>query len=264
VLAILLLTFAGIIDHITVNDLSLSFFYIIPLFIVAWRLERKTVIALAIFAAIVKSDVIFSLITAKTLTYYVSLWNFFISLLLYIPLSLVVLNFKNIYYVEKNLARVDYITDIANWNAFSEFLSLEVERSKRNTQPISIAYIDCDNFKELNDEFGHNMGDQILKIIATSLSENIRKVDLVARLGGDEFAVIITNAGENEAYIVVEKLNNILLQKMKEHNSLITFSIGVASYINIPDNVDQMLHNADELMYQVKNNSKNAIKYQVY
>jgi diguanylate cyclase (GGDEF)-like protein len=255
---------AGYIDHITTKQVALSAFYIFPIALFSWNSKKRYVILVAALAALIRSDILFDKLFGTDTHYVIHLWNFSISLLLYIPVGLVIIEVKKAYMREKELARVDFVTGIANWKAFSESMMRENERCKRYNTPLSIVYIDCDNFKILNDTKGHTVGDDALKTVAVTIEDNIRTLDLVARLGGDEFAIILTNAGETQAMLVVKKLNKILLKKMKNKEYAITFSIGIATFTTPQSCSEEMIKLADELMYEVKKQSKNGINQKVF
>jgi diguanylate cyclase (GGDEF)-like protein len=89
------------------------------------------------------------------------------------------------------MARVDYLTHIPNKLGFDEQLKIEIARHRRDRNPFAVAYIDCDNFKSVNDTRGHAAGDRVLKVVAETARANLRVTDVFARLGGDEFAVIL-------------------------------------------------------------------------
>jgi PAS domain S-box-containing protein len=110
---------------------------------------------------------------------------------------------------EKNLSRLDFLTQIPNRRAFSEILQTEAMRSRRYKRPLSIAYIDLDNFKQVNDQLGHETGDELLRLVAQTIFTNIRGTDTVSRLGGDEFALLLPETAKDPACEVVNKLPEI-------------------------------------------------------
>ncbi|MEW5821441.1 MAG: GGDEF domain-containing protein [Cyanobacteriota bacterium] len=264
ILSLLIVAITGIIDYKTNNSISLSAFYVFPIAFLAWHSQKSIVLVFTIIAAIIRSEIIIYFIDKAFIDLGICIWNFLISLLLYIPTGLIIIRLKQAYCKEKELARIDFVTGISNWNSFSEAIIRENERCKRYKIPLSIVYLDCDNFKILNDTKGHTSGDNSLKLVARTINDNIRKLDLVARLGGDEFAIILSNAGQEEACLVVNKIKKILLTKMQENNYPITFSIGIATFVNPHESAEEMLQLADQLMYEVKRESKNAIKQKVY
>jgi len=160
---------------------------------------------------------------------------------------------------EGRLARTDGLTGLLNAKAFRERADEEIARSERNGRPVSVAFLDCDNFKTVNDTLGHLEGDRLLKAIAEAMSRSVREIDVPARMGGDEFAVLLPETSEEDARTVVERLQEALNTRMREADWPVTFSIGVAVYASAPATVDQLLKNADELMYEVKETSKNDV-----
>jgi diguanylate cyclase (GGDEF)-like protein/PAS domain S-box-containing protein len=165
--------------------------------------------------------------------------------------------------MEKRLSRTDTLTGAANRRAFNETAEAERKRAVRYARPLSLAYIDLDNFKRVNDESGHQTGDQVLVCVAGTLRENTRSESLVARLGGDEFALLLPEINEAGASIAIHKMHSLLTKTMREKRWPVTFSIGMVTYDHPPETLDQMVHAADELMYSVKREGKNhvAISY---
>jgi diguanylate cyclase (GGDEF)-like protein len=100
---------------------------------------------------------------------------------------------------EQSRARRDFLTQAANAEMFADISRVQIERARRSKLPISIAYIDCDDFKLINARFGHQTGDQVLKVVAATLTEGLRTSDLVARLGGDEFAGLLPDTPSQPA-----------------------------------------------------------------
>lgn len=157
------------------------------------------------------------------------------------------------------LARSDGLTGLANRRALHERIEFEVDRQKRSHQAMTLAYIDCDNFKLVNDRYGHKAGDELLAKIAFTLSSNVRKIDLAARIGGDEFALLLPETDAREATRVIEKLRGALGDIPQARDKLIGFSIGVVVARNTPKSVDQFIDQADQLMFNVKRSGKNNV-----
>jgi diguanylate cyclase (GGDEF)-like protein/PAS domain S-box-containing protein len=160
---------------------------------------------------------------------------------------------------EKNLARLDFLTQIPNRRAFAEVLQSEAARSRRYKRPLTLAYIDLDNFKQINDHLGHETGDELLSLIAQTILANIRSTDTVARLGGDEFALLLPETEKDAAYGVVTKLRRILLETVEARQWPVTLSIGVATFVKPVDSVAMLVKVADDLMYSAKGQGKNCI-----
>ena len=111
---------------------------------------------------------------------------------------------------------------------------------------------------------GHPIGDALLIAVTGRLRAQVRTGDTVARLGGDEFAVMLPETNAEACRMVIEMLQQRLLHEMQEHNWPVTFSIGIATFLRMPASIEDMIRQADKLMYAVKNTSKGAIKQEVF
>jgi diguanylate cyclase (GGDEF)-like protein len=141
---------------------------------------------------------------------------------------------------------------------------MEIYRFQRNQQPFTLAYIDLDNFKAVNDELGHVAGDQLLITLVNSINKVIRKSDFIARLGGDEFAVLFPDTDQEAARIISSKIQNSFIEALQQGNWPITFSVGVLTCRVAPKTTDELIRIADELMYSAKFDGKNTAKYSIY
>jgi diguanylate cyclase (GGDEF)-like protein/PAS domain S-box-containing protein len=160
---------------------------------------------------------------------------------------------------EKNLSRVDFLTGIPNRRMFYQALSLEGKRSRRYGRPVTLVYIDVDNFKYLNDQFGHATGDELLKTIGMTLESTVRSTDMAARLGGDEFAILLPETDEPSAGIIVAKLRQNLEKAIGPKGWPVTFSFGVVTFPIALDSTEEMIKRADEFMYEAKRSGKSAV-----
>lgn len=151
------------------------------------------------------------------------------------------------------------LTRIPNRRAFLEFLGAEKSRSQRNELPVTLAYIDVDRFKQINDRFGHITGDRLLALVARTIQANVRQGDIAARVGGDEFAVLLPDAGPQSAAIVLQKLHAILDGAMRQMNWPVTFSLGAVSFQFPPASVEEMISQADQAMYAAKTSGRDCV-----
>ena len=163
---------------------------------------------------------------------------------------------------EKSLARSDHLTGLANRRAFEELLEMECKRSRRYKRPITLVYMDLDNFKRVNDRQGHHTGDEVLVAVAATLRSNLRATDCVARIGGDEFAILFPETDEVASRIVLKKLDVVLQELLTRTNWPIGFSFGVVTFPTPLDSLEAMLERADKLMYEAKHSGKGSMLFQ--
>jgi diguanylate cyclase (GGDEF)-like protein len=260
---ILLVGGVGILDFQTGYELAFSLFYLIPVSLVAWLASQRLGILTSLVSAIVwlTADVAAGSSYSQPFIY---AWNTLIRLSFFIITVLLLSTLRKALEREKESARTDYLTGAANSRLFYDLVQMEIGRFQRYERHFSLAYIDIDDFKTVNDRFGHSVGDQVLRTLASSAGKYLRKTDVVARLGGDEFALLFPETDQESARVILAKIHSGLLEAMRQNNWLITFSIGVLTCIAIPDSTDELVKAADELMYAVKRDGKNAIKYSTY
>jgi diguanylate cyclase (GGDEF)-like protein/PAS domain S-box-containing protein len=164
---------------------------------------------------------------------------------------------------EKRVSRLDFLTKIPNRRTFYEVVEIEAKRARRYQRPLTLAYVDLDNFKQVNDMFGHSVGDDLLRLVGSEIQDNIRGTDTVARLGGDEFAILLPETDSEGASKVMTKVQSRLEQAVRRQNWAVSFSVGVVTFTTALDSVEAMINRADELMYEVKRGGKSAIVSQV-
>lgn len=160
---------------------------------------------------------------------------------------------------ESRLAREDALTQLPNRREFHERGRAAFAQAQRQGASSTVVFFDLDKFKQVNDELGHEVGDQLLTKVAAVMRLHVRASDIAGRLGGDEFALVLPNMDAAAAMPYVEELRQRLLATMGEHGWPVTFSIGVASYGVTPLDFDAALAQADALMYEVKNGGRNRI-----
>jgi diguanylate cyclase (GGDEF)-like protein len=151
-----------------------------------------------------------------------------------------------------------------NGRAFREAAVRIFQFCRRIDKPATVVYLDLDNFKQVNDTFGHAEGDRVLKIVGSTLAKGVRSTDIVGRLGGDEFALVLPNTNHAQARKVMEKLHQKLMEEVGTHSWPIGFSMGVAIHRKPPATADEAIKFADKLLYCVKQSGKNDISYEEF
>jgi predicted signal transduction protein with EAL and GGDEF domain len=185
-LGLAIVALVGAIDHLTGPELFVSIFYLFPIFLVTWLTERWIGVTISIASAItwLITDFTAGHIYAHPAIPY---WNMGVRLSTFLIITFLLSAFKKGIEHEKELARTDSLTGVANRRYFFELADMEINRARRYKHPFTVVWIDLDNFKTVNDHFGHSTGDALLRSVANTLQKNIRATDIVARLGGDEF-----------------------------------------------------------------------------
>lgn len=259
--AAILVVVCGYVDYITGPDYSLAIIYFIPVFLAAWFGSRWAGVVISFFAA--AGWLLAELYGKKVHEYPVVLyWNDFMELLSFLFVSYIISALKNSLEQQKLSARIDHLTGIPNRRHFYDLANLELNVSRRYGHPVTVMYLDIDNFKTVNDTQGHSAGDLLLRQVSGTIKEHIRKADVVARLGGDEFALLLPETGSEAARAVVDKVWGNL-KVIVQSDWPVTFSIGMITYLTPPATVDELIRRADEVMYDVKRQGKNMLYHQV-
>lgn len=161
------------------------------------------------------------------------------------------------------LAITDGLTGICNRRYFFERLESELERSRRYNRRIHILMVDIDDFKDYNDQHGHQQGDRVLRDFAQYLQQQVRSTDLVARYGGEEFVILMPESETEEAVQLAERLRMQIEAFMrsysKSHKTWFTISVGIAGFPDHGTDVDALLRRADIALYNAKKAGKNTI-----
>jgi diguanylate cyclase (GGDEF)-like protein len=242
-------------DYLSGSQLSFSLFYLIPIVIFSITVGSHIGIGVALISTIIW--VVIEVITVENVNSFIHLWNTIIRLGFFLLPAILLRAIER----ERLLARTDSLTGAINNRYFIELLQQEVDRSNRYARPFTIAFIDLDNFKTVNDTFGHTFGDTLLRTFAEYMKTNLRKTDFVARVGGDEFAILLPETDEPAARAAISTLFKKMTSEANSKQWPVTFSVGVLTLQSPKISVNKILSTADKMMYQVKNNGKNNIKY---
>ena len=159
----------------------------------------------------------------------------------------------------KEQAVTDSMTGLYNRRYFEEFINKEAIRARRQNQKFTVIGIDLDHLKQINDVYGHNYGDIAIKAIAEVLKSNCRSIDVAARMGGEEFNLILPGVDSQGGMIVAERIRKAIESVELEKIGHITGSLGVATFMEHSDDVDDLLEVVDHTMYESKRNGRNRV-----
>lgn len=258
-----LVIFIGWLDFITGADLSFAVFYVIAVALVGWYVNLSWAIIMSCISAAIWFGVNLYVQPSAAPSLEISLWNALTRLGFFLIIARILYELRRALNQEHALARTDAITGALNFRAFHELAEMERQRALRYHHPLTILYIDADNFKTVNDQWGHQAGDEVLRRIADTLKSYLRGTDITARLGGDEFVVLLPETASEAAQATARKLRTRLLEEMQRAGWPITFSIGVLTFPQSPATVDAMVAEADALMYAAKRDGKNTMRYEI-
>ena len=159
----------------------------------------------------------------------------------------------------KEQAITDGMTGLFNRRYFEEFIKKEAVRAERQNQKFTVVGLDLDHLKQINDKYGHNYGDMAIKAIAEVLKSNARSIDIAARMGGEEFNLILPGVDSAGGCIAAERIRKAIEAVNLEKIGHITASLGVATYLEHSDDIDELLELADQAMYESKRNGRNRV-----
>lgn len=263
-LSALLTILIGLLDGVTGEDLSVSFFYMVPILLTTWRGGPVPGILLNVVCAAIRLSLVVRWQGPYPFRRPELFWNLLVEGIVFVTLTLIASALRRLTGELSLLARTDALTGVANRRAFYERAELELSRSRRFHETVTVAYVDVDDFKRINDELGHEAGDDLLRSVAATFLGRVRTTDLVARLGGDEFALFLPTTGSEAALALLSELFRTLRAEMEGQAWPVTFSIGAVTFIRPPASVDDMLRRVDELMYKVKREGKAGVRHEVF
>jgi len=161
----------------------------------------------------------------------------------------------------EDLASRDGLTRLLNRRAFFEAATRAIDRARREREPLALVLFDIDHFKSVNDKFGHPVGDEVLRAVATAASETVRAGDLVGRYGGEEFAVVLAGADSELAVRVTEALRTTIAERSIDapHGALaVTASFGIALHVR-GHVLEELIKRADLALYEAKRAGRNRV-----
>jgi len=256
--AVLVVAVAGV-DYATGIELRVFPLYFLPVLAVSLRLGRWPGLGTAAVCALAweLSNLMAGMRESRTA---IGLANLVLMAIAFGSVALLAAAQREWLRRERAISRTDGLTGLLNGRGFYEAAAVEVARSIRYRHPITLAYMDVDDFKGINDRFGHARGDAILVAIARALRRACRSTDLVARLGGDEFVILFPETGRDAAEAALVKLRSRVREAGSQDGSPVSASIGSVSFAKPSAEVEALVHAADTVLYTVKADGKNALR----
>jgi len=251
-----MLVAAAALDYWTSYEWSLGSLYLVAILTVSWNCGLGWGLAFAAVSSAIQ--VILGIAQGtpylKAIYFYQAQGNV---LLEYAVAVVLTSQLRRLFERERHTARIDHLTGVKNRQGFHEVLESEVSRHLRNGSSFCLAYIDCDDFKGVNDRFGHSEGDRLLEAVGHVTAASVRRSDTVGRIGGDEFAVIFPETSQSEMLAIEIKLRDALdtITRPRPWWS-VTFSMGFATFRTMPASADAAMAFVDQLMYRAKRSGK--------
>ncbi len=260
VIAAVLLAIVAWSDFATGPNISFGIFYLIPIYFITWYagLPYGIAMSMASIVFVIGADVRFSFSILQNPLYD---WDVLGKLGFFLITTVLLARLRDSYKKAREMSRLDFLTGVANAREFYAIAEAERLRSLRYRHVLSLAFLDLDGFKDINDKLGHSVGDKVLIAVADGIHSSIRSIDLVARVGGDEFVILLPETDEKSARVVMSKLHTLLTEVVAKNGWQVTFSVGVVTFATAPESLDAMIRAADQLMYSVKNSGKNRIAH---
>ncbi len=249
----------GIADHFTGREIDFSVFYLGALLMAAWMGRSRSAIPFAFVCAVVA-------LVAETIdglqfrNWLIHILNAGENLAVFLLVAILSARIKAQSLRDRQQSLTDPLTGIPNRRFFFE---RGEEMLRAATAPLTLAFIDVDNFKQLNDTKGHAVGDRLLIYAAQSVRDAFNAGEIVARLGGDEF-VVLSSAPSRDVHGGLNSIFGHLLEHMKEQGWAVTFSVGAVTFETPLSSLDEMIRLADEQMYVVKKSGKNRVESSVF
>jgi diguanylate cyclase (GGDEF)-like protein len=257
---LVLITAIAYFDYLAGPRVLLNIFYLLPVMLVAWA-SGSSACGLTVAVGTFLVGPIEAMITDfHDVSLPVAIWNGAVRLSVFCVVLFLMARVRKLMSKLEEQALADELTGLANLRALRETAATEIERSRRFDHPLSLAYLDIDDFKTVNDRVGHEAGDRVLVALASVARATMRSIDMVARVGGDEFVILMPETGDETALPLADRLRAAFSRAVKVEGVPVTCSIGLVSFKRPPASVDDMLAAADGLMYEAKAAGGDAVR----
>lgn len=259
ILSVLCIGLIGYLNWLIGVELRVFPLYFAPLMAAAWWTSRSIAMVLTVLSTLVWIGSLYLGGRAYS-SVWVWIFNGFTQLVAFFLVTWLVASLRTALLRERALSRLDPLTGLSNSRAFFEQSQAILSLCRRKGWPVTLAFIDLDHFKRVNDTLGHAQGDEVLRQVAVVLDEQLRDSDIKARLGGDEFVILLPSTDHSGAEQVLGMLLRRLHESTKITVSGVTASIGAVCAMDAPHDVEVLVRAADDLMYEVKAHGRDGVR----
>lgn len=251
----------GLVDFFSGIELRVFPLYYGPIAYAAWSFGRPGALAAATASAL--GWFLANQLAGQQYSHiYIWIANILMQAASFVVVGFLVAGVRTTLARERALARTDALSGLMNQRAFYEECGRVLNLCRRGRRPVTLAYLDLDDFKAINDTRGHQAGDELLRAVGQVLRSTVRSSDVTARLGGDEFAILLPELGPVEAGQALTRLGDAI-RNLGDAPGAITASIGAITLLSAPDDVGAMVQQADATMYRAKRDGKNRVRLDV-
>lgn len=262
VLAAFGVLFVGGVDYLSGHELSMSLFYLGPVAVAGWYAGRPTGVAIAVLSC--ASWYIADMAAWHQYSHpAIPIWNALVRFGFFLVTGLLLTALRKSLLGQQHLARTDALTGLYGRRSFEDRLAHDLALAQRRKSALTLAYVDLDDFKTVNDSRGHAEGDRVSKTVGRVLMSAVRTSDTAARLGGDEFALMFPHTDAGGARNVIAKVRSGLQAALGASDLRVTCSIGVVTSLDPASSPQGLLAVADALMYEVKRGGKGDVSFRV-
>jgi diguanylate cyclase (GGDEF)-like protein len=257
-LGLTMVAILGLLDALSSPYVSFAVFYALTIMGVTFHAGwvAGTIVAILASGTTLTSNLLYAPAEVSAVA---ALWDLGNEIAVFVSLVLILHQIRSMFDKLADQSSRDLLTGALNTRGVLEAFERERSRAQRNAAPLSLAFIDLDNMKRVNDELGHAEGDEMLRILAASVLSSIREADAFGRVGGDEFALILPDSDEQAALKAIQRLRSVVNRRTHARSPYISVSVGVVTFRRDPPEAADALRAADALMYVAKRAGGNRV-----